>query len=89
MVGPRSSCWCLNIAMKGQQQQPGHGHGHGLEYNKAEVSSVVIKAYVVSLLLLLSVLVWSLGDAWVLYAHDVVFMPAYRFASPSSSSSSS
>lgn len=72
----------LNVAMKQQQQQ----QQHGLEYNKAEVSSLVIKAYVVSLLLLLSVLVWSLGDAWVLYAQDV-FMPAYRFASPSSSSS--
>lgn len=44
-----------------------------------EVSSLVIKAYVLSLLLLISVLVWSLGDAWMrmeLYAQDV-FMPAY------------
>lgn len=48
---------------------------------RREVSSLVIKAYVVSLLLLLSVLVWSVGDAWAQYAHDVfvpaVFVPAY------------
>lgn len=43
---------------------------------RREVSSLVIKAYLVSLLLLLSVLVWSVGDAWAQYAHDV-FVPAY------------
>lgn len=43
---------------------------------RREVSSLMIKAYLVSLLLLLSVLVWSVGDAWVQYAQGI-FMPAY------------
>lgn len=51
---------------------------HELEYSKGEVSTLVIKAYVVSLLLLLAVLLWSLSDAWVLYAQDVFNMPAYH-----------
>lgn len=32
-----------------------------------EVSSLVMKAYVVSLLLLASVLVWTMGDGWMHY----------------------
>nr|PNR40536.1 hypothetical protein PHYPA_017938 [Physcomitrium patens] len=45
-----------------------------------EISSLVIKAYALSLLLLFSVLVWSLSDAWMRmepHAEDV-FMPAYN-----------
>lgn len=35
--------------------------------NHSEVSSLVMKAYAVSLLLLASVLVWTVGDAWMHY----------------------
>lgn len=48
--------------------------------SRSEVSSLVIKAYVVSLLLLLFVLVWSVGDAWAQYAQDYLFMPASHFS---------
>nr|PNR62759.1 hypothetical protein PHYPA_001183 [Physcomitrium patens] len=39
--------------------------------SRSMVWSVVLKAYVVSLLLLLSVLVWSVGDVWLQYVQDV------------------
>lgn len=35
--------------------------------NHGEVSSLVMKAYAVSLLLLAAVLVWIVGDAWMHY----------------------
>lgn len=37
--------------------------------SQSEVLSVMVKAYIASLFLLVLVLVWSVGDAWLLYAH--------------------
>lgn len=45
--------------------------------SRTEVSALVIKAYIVSLLLLLCVLVWSVGDAWAQYAQEYSFLPTH------------
>lgn len=37
--------------------------------SQSEVLSVMVKAYIASLFLLVLVLVWSVGDAWLFYAH--------------------